>query len=442
MDQSNAASDAVARYYDADAERAWARMDRHRTEFAVTLRALAEHLPPPPARVLDCGGGPGRYAVELARHGYAVTLFDLSVGNLRLARQKATEASVTLAGYEGGKATDLARFADASFDAVLLMGPLYHLLEAEERAEALAEAGRVLRAGGPLFAAFISRYAAHRDAAQRVPTWLVEDAARAETLLTSGRLAGGREGGEGGPQFVAYMAHPAEVAPSCWRAGFEVLAVLGVEGLVSVIEDGGVNVLTGAAWDAWADLNYRVAPDPSIHGCVEHLLVVARKPRWRPVLRQIARQLDAAGVRYRVVGGASPALHGVPLIVNDIDIEPDAAGAYAFQAHFPEHVLEPVALREGDAYRSYFGRFDFDGVTVEVMGDLHRREGARWAPTSAVTETMVDLDGVPVRVSTLEEETLAYIRRGKLARAAQCLSYCDHGRLVALLRGEQTTMVL
>ena len=105
MDNSVAA--AVANLYDSMSEREWARMDRHRTEFYVTLRALREHLPPPPARVLDCGGGPGRYAVELARWGYDVTLFDLSTGNLALAREKAAEAGVTLAGFEQGTALDL-----------------------------------------------------------------------------------------------------------------------------------------------------------------------------------------------------------------------------------------------------------------------------------------------------------------------------------------------
>ena len=73
------------------------------------------------------------------------------------------------------------------------------------------------------------------------------------------------------------------------------------------------------------------------------------------------------------------------------------------------------------------------------MGDLHRREGDHWVPT---TETSIDLDGVPVRVSWLEEETLAYIRRGRLERAALCLSRCDPGRLLALLRGERPTNVL
>ena len=166
------------------------------------------------------------------------------------------------------------------------------------------------------------------------------------------------------------------------------------------------------------------------------------EPHWRTVLRHIARQLDEAGVAYKVVGGASAALHGVPRPVRDLDIETDADGAYRFQVLFADQVVEPVALRESEVYRSHFGRFDFDGVAVEVIGDVHRREGERWVPTAATTETTVDLDGVPVRVSWLEEETLAYIRRRRLDRAAQCLPHCDPDRLLALLRGEEATGVL
>ncbi len=439
IDHPLSASDHVVRIYDADPAREWTRGDRHRSEFAVTLRALREHLPAAPARVLDCGGGPGRYAIEMARLGHAVTLFDLSAGCLQLARQKAAEVGVTLADYEQGTATDLSRFADASFDAVLLMGPLYHLLEEAERQAALAEAHRVLKPGGLLFAAFITRYAAHRDAAAKYPTFPVYDAATYERILADGRLL--QRPGER-PGFVAYFAHPAEVAPFCWRAGFEVTAVMGVEGLVSAIEDCGVNSLTGAAWDYWADLNYRVAADPALFGAADHLLVVATRPRWRATLRQIAVRLAEAGLPYRVVGGAALALHGLPLQVKDIDIETDAAAAYHFGEIFADQVVEPVALRESTRYRSHFGRFDFAGLAVEVIGDLHRREGERWVPSAALTEAAVDLDGVPVRVSTLEEETLAYIRRGRLERAALCLPRCDQGRLLALLRGEQTPQVL
>ncbi len=166
------------------------------------------------------------------------------------------------------------------------------------------------------------------------------------------------------------------------------------------------------------------------------------EPHWRTVLRQIARRLEEVGVAYKVVGGAAAALHGVPRLVKDLDIETDAEDAYRFQALFSDHVVDAVARREDETYRSHFGRFDFDGVAVEIIGDVHRWEVGGWVPTAATTETTVDLDGVPVRVSWLEEETLAYIRRRRLDRAAQCLPHCDPDRLLALLRGEQDTGVL
>lgn len=267
-------TDTIQRLYDLQPQREWERMDRHRTEFAVTLRAMRDYLPPPPARILDCGGGPGRYSLELAQRGYRITLFDLSPECLRLAASKAQEAGVTLEAIEQGTATDLSRFPDNTFDAVLLMGPLYHLLVETDRLQALSEARRVLKPGGPLLATFISRYAALRYAAANEPAYLVAHMDEAETMLTRGILPprGGSE-----TEFVAYFAHPTEVGPLCERAGLQVQNILGVEGLVSQIETG-VNALEGAAWEAWMDLNYRVAGDPSIHGCTEHLLVVARKP--------------------------------------------------------------------------------------------------------------------------------------------------------------------
>jgi len=434
---SDEPSRAIERYYDQQPEQEWERLERHRTEFALTLRALVGHLPPPPARVLDCGGGPGRYAIELARRGYEVTLFDLSAECLRLAREKAAEAGVTLVGFEQGTATDLSRFPDETFDATLLMGPLYHLLEETERRRALAEAYRVLKPGSALFAAFTCRYSPLRYAAVYAPAWPVDNPERLKDFLATGVMPPGDKDF----RFVAHYAHPGQVIPLCQRAGFEVVTVLGIEGIVSLIEDE-VNALSGAAWEAWVDLNERVAPDTSLHGGVEHLLAVAVKPRWRTVLRQIARRLDETGVAYKVAGGTVAALHGIPVPVKDLDIETNAEGAYRFQVLFAGHVVEPVVLRESEVYRSHFGRFDFGGVTVEVMGDLHRREGERWVPTAATTETTVALDGAPVRVSWLEEETLAYIRRGRLDRAARCLPHCDRERLLALLRGEQGTGVL
>ena len=438
-DPKDLAREHVERLYDKDTQYEWDRLDRHRTELAVTLRALREHLPPPPARVLDCGGGPGRFSIELARMGYEVALFDLSTGNLRMARENANEAGVTIAGYEHGTAIDLSRFSDERFDAVLLMGPLYHLLEEEPRRQALTEARRVLRPGGLLFAAFITRYAPIRyTAAHDMATWPAEKPDELESILERGLQL---PRGEPGSTFVAYFCRPEEVAPLLRDVGFEMVSLLGVEGLVSMIEEQ-VNELSGAPWEQWVAINYQAAADPSIHGCVEHLLAVAVKPRWRAVLRHIAQALNGAGIAFKVVGGTVAVLHGVEIAIKDIDIEMDVEDTYRFGELFAAHATQPVALSEGESYRSHFGRFDFGGLTVEVMGDLHRRQREGWVPTMAQTETAVDLDGMPVRTSWLEEETLAYIRRDRLERAAQCLVRCDRDRLLALLRGEQEIWVL
>lgn len=423
-------SEEIAGYYHRMPEHEWERMDRHRTEFAVTLRALEEHLPPPPARILDCGGGPGRFAIELAQRGYQVTLFDLSAGNLKLAREKAVQAGVELVAFEQGTANDLSRFPDKAFDAVLLLGPLYHMLEEHERRETLRECYRVLQPGGLFFAAFISRYAGHRNIARNQPEFLLADKEFAGDVLASGKIPPLKRDGT---EWISYMIHPEEVEPFLFTEGFDVQTVLGVEGLVSMIEER-VNALQGETWDIWADLNYQVAEDPSIHGCVEHLLAVARRPVWREAIKEVAGKLNEAGISYRIVGGMAARLHGVALPVKDIDLEMGVEEAYRFQEIFDEYTVDAVAFRESETYRSHFGRFNMKGVIVEVMGDLHRREGDRWVPTFTTTGQQLDVEGVPVQVSCLEEGVLAYIRRGRLNRAAACLSLCDHARLRALLK--------
>ena len=262
----------VERFYDEFADREWERLERHPMELALTLRALHDHLPPPPATILDVGGGPGRYAIALAECGYAVTLVDLARGCLELARVKAAETGVELAGYVQGTVLDLARFSAETYDAVLMLGPLYHLFTLEDRRQAVREAARVLRPGGIVVAAVITRYALIRWAARHRPEWLVEHRAAVERLLETGRAAGNRK-----VSFTdAYFAHPAELPALLEQAGLHVLDTLAAEGVVSLIDDK-LNELAGEPWQAWVDLNYRLSRDPAIHGAAEHLLCIGRK---------------------------------------------------------------------------------------------------------------------------------------------------------------------
>lgn len=431
-------TDLVASFYDRSSTYEWERLSRHPMEYALTLRVLANYLPPPPARVLDCGGGPGRYALALTEQGYEVTLFDLSEGNLAFAREKASETGVRPADLQQGDARDLSQFADAEFDAVLLMGPLYHLLEIEDRRRAVREARRVLRPGGRMLASFITRYAAHLDLAQKDPARLLEAGALYERILVDGRLP--PRSGQG-DEFVAYFAHPTEARPFFLGCGLDVLAVLAQEGLTGPLEEH-LKGLAPDAWQAWVDVNYETASEATIQGSAAHLLVVTERPRWQAALVRIGRTLTQTGVPYKVVGGTAGRLHGMDFPVNDLDLETTKEGAYRFGELFAAEVVDPVALRETETYRSHIGRFAFDGVRVEVLGEMARRENSDWVPTSALTTTIVELDGVPLPVSWLEEETLAYMRRGRLDRAGACLPHCDPERLRGLLRGEIPTNVV
>ncbi len=233
--------------------------------------------------------------------------------------------------------------------------------------------------------------------------------------------------------FVAYFAHPNEVRPLCKSAGLDVVTVLGVEGVVS-LRDEKVNALAGDAWERWVDINYRIAHDPCAHGGVEHLLAVCRRPKWRALLRDLAQGLQAQGVDYRLVGGAALALRGLDVELNDLDLEMSKSDAYAFEERFAESVVVPVTWRETETLRAHYGRLEIDGVPVDVMAELERRIDGRWVPTFGATHETVDLGGVAISVLSLEEEPLAYLRRGRLDRVALALPHCDRDRFLTLLR--------
>ena len=260
----------IERYYDAAARKEWARLGRDRIEFAVTLRALDEYLPTAPARVLDIGGGPGRYAIELTRRGHVVTLADISAVELSVASEKAAEAGVSLSAIVKADARDLCHFEDASFDAVLLMGPLYHLLEEADRRRAVEEAARVVRTGGIVMATNITRYAAIRFWAKRDPMQVVNDRAVYERQVATGKTP------DADGFTDLYLMRPAELAALFMDTGVAHIVTIGCEGAVSMIGEK-ITELEGEPWDYWVDLNYRIGKDPDTHGLAEHLLYVGRK---------------------------------------------------------------------------------------------------------------------------------------------------------------------
>ncbi|HEY3119532.1 MAG TPA: class I SAM-dependent methyltransferase, partial [Vicinamibacteria bacterium] len=155
-------ADTVRDYYSSFGRREWMRLDSAEgtIEFATNCHYISTHLPVH-ARVLDIGGGPGRYALWLAERGHRVVLADVSPALLAIARQNvsASPASEAIEAIVEADARDLSHWHDGSFDAVLSMGPFYHLTEPGDRDCAARELLRVLRPHGTAFIALMPRYA-------------------------------------------------------------------------------------------------------------------------------------------------------------------------------------------------------------------------------------------------------------------------------------------
>jgi len=152
--------DGVRAYYDARGESEWHRLDNPyegAIEQEMNRRAF-EELIPPGARVLDLGGGPGKWTIWLLRRGHRVVLGDVSPKMLDIARRELAMAGVAAESVLELDARDLSVFPDGGFDVVLSLGPFYHLVDDADRRRALTEARRVLRPGGLLLATVMTRY--------------------------------------------------------------------------------------------------------------------------------------------------------------------------------------------------------------------------------------------------------------------------------------------
>jgi ubiquinone/menaquinone biosynthesis C-methylase UbiE len=239
-------------------------------EFVRTWELLERYLPAPPARVLDVGGGPGTYAIPLAEAGYGVHLVDPVALHV-------AQTGPSLAGAVVGDARSLP-FEDAGADAVLLLGPLYHLIEAEDRAQALREAARVLRPGGVVAAAAISRFASTYDGIARGFVADPRAAAMVEGDVRDG-VHRNPEPDEHPEWFTtAYFHRPEELRAELETAGLAVEAVLAIEGAASFRPELDAVLADPERREAILAAVRRVEAEPSLTAASAHFMAVGRAP--------------------------------------------------------------------------------------------------------------------------------------------------------------------
>jgi len=234
-------------------------------------RALAELLPPG-GRVLDLGGGPGHWTAWLLERGHRVVLADLSPRMLEIGRRELGRQGLDPEAIVECDARDLAGFADASFDAVVAMGPFYHLVHAPDRDRARDEAVRVLRPGGTLLATVMMRH-----------SWMLTTLLAGELpapdlppLLESGVYRATRPG----PLTEAYLFRAEEVTTFFEASGLVTRRLMASQGILNQVQEqvAELRERDQTAFLTLIEAAYATSQDPSIMGLSGHLLYAGMKP--------------------------------------------------------------------------------------------------------------------------------------------------------------------
>ncbi len=266
----------VKEWYGKNSEVEWRRLQQdpyHQLEHMVTMHFLRKYLPKQ-GLVLDAGGGPGRYAIKLAKAGYDIVLLDLVPEMLELAQRKAKQARVkrNFKDFLQGSIENLSRFQDATFDAVMCLGgPLSHLLSEKQRETAAKELVRVAKKRAPIFVSVISRLGLLRT----ILTGFPNEMRYAKHHWETGDYIPGVHGQE---FTAAHWFLPEELHRLFEKQNVQVLEMAGLEGLSS-LHRRETNKLykDQEKWRMWTEIIIETCTHPSVVGNTEHFLLVAKK---------------------------------------------------------------------------------------------------------------------------------------------------------------------
>lgn len=256
--------------YNKNPEGEWNRLEKdayHRIEYEVVTHYLKKYLPKS-GKLLDAGGGPGRYTFRLAQQGYDVTLLDLSEGCIRLARHKLRMEFHTLSGSVSellvGDVRDLSHFNNDSFDGTLCLDPLTYLTDSKDRKRAITELVRVTKPTSPLFLGVRGFLAVLRTVLSRSSDTLVDKSFR--ELIKHGDISIGSVKG--------HFFRAQEIRMLAESCGLDTLEMAGCEGLSTGLWEATNALQDTDKWQNWLNVVMETSNQPSIVDFAEHILYV------------------------------------------------------------------------------------------------------------------------------------------------------------------------
>lgn len=246
----------------------------HQLEFDTTIHFLKKHLPKS-GLILDAGGGPGRYTIELVKLGYDVVLFDITPELLEIARKqiKRAKAQDKVKQIVQGSIDDLSIFGNNTFDAVICLGgTLSHIVNKEQREKAIDELIRVAKRNAPILVSAIGRLALLVSALVRFPEEIEN-----KKIFNGYRDTGDYYGGYGFAPCHFFL--PEELQKSFEKRKIKVIGMVGLEGLSTTHPKETKRLFKNypKAWKIWWETHLKTCTHPNVVGISEHFLIICRK---------------------------------------------------------------------------------------------------------------------------------------------------------------------
>lgn len=266
----------IKTFYTENPKKEWIRLIKdpfHRLELETTLHFLKKHLPKK-GLILDAGGGPGRYSIELAKAGHDIVLLDLVPANLDFAKKQIKKEKINhkIKEIVESSVTNLTKFSNNSFDAVICLGGVIsHVYPEKERQKAIFELIRVAKKDAPIFVSVMGKLGTITTFYRWVDE--VKDAKQFKRFCLKGDDYQWNKG-------KAY-AHFFELneLKSLFNNQVNFIENVGLEGLASASpkEINKMATKEPQAWKNWQNIHYKLCTNPTVAEMSLHFMIVAKK---------------------------------------------------------------------------------------------------------------------------------------------------------------------
>jgi 2-polyprenyl-3-methyl-5-hydroxy-6-metoxy-1,4-benzoquinol methylase len=240
-------------------------------EFIVTTYIMDKHIKPQ-HRILELGAGTGVYSFYYAAKGNEVVATDITPKHVGIIKSKLAEQTDSLNMIvDEVDATDLNRYKSEGFDVVTCFGPMYHLIDGEDRKKCVIESLRVLKQGGYLAIAYVNKNFIPYNILLQDKTFLSK--AFIDKILNTGVI---KDGEKECFWTDAFFTTPEEMESLIKEFNVEIVDHAGTDGISQLFRSN-IDELNEEEYTAWIHYSLSSCRDRSLLGISNHGLLVCRK---------------------------------------------------------------------------------------------------------------------------------------------------------------------